>query len=126
MPIFGRFSCFGSSVFKIQSAITPSILGVRISYLDSRELSTIPLWQKELVLKNHKKEGKWPDGLYCWHLPDKCPLIKNKDGSPDSGGKPAGGSLKFNAGLKYVLKTKMLMGDQEIEELLSQAEAQGN
>ena len=51
---------------------------------------------------------------------------KNKDGSADSGGKSAGGGLKLNACLKYVLKTKMLMGDQEIEELLSQAEAQGN
>ena len=30
--------------------------------------------------KHHKKEGKW-DGLYCWHPLDKCPLIKNKDGS---------------------------------------------
>ena len=50
--------------------------------------------------------------------PDKCPLIKNKDGSADSGGKPAGGSLKLNAGLKSVLKTKMLMGEKEIEELL--------
>ena len=56
-----------------------------------------------------------------------CSLkTKMEDGSVDSGGKPAGGSLKMNARLKYVLKTKMLKGDQEIEELFSQAEAQGN
>ena len=38
--------------------------------------------------RNHKLEGKW-DGLCCWHHPSKCPLIKNKDGSVDSGGQPA-------------------------------------
>ena len=81
--------------------------------------------KKNWFCGHHVKEGKW-DGLYCWHHPDKCSLVKNKDGSADSGGKPAGGSLKLNAGLKSVLKTKMLMGDQEIEELLSQADAQGN
>ena len=81
--------------------------------------------KKNYFCKNHKKKGKW-DGLYCWHHPDKCPLIKNKDDSADSGDKPAGGNLKLKAGLKSVLKTKMLMGDQEIEELLSQADAQGN
>ena len=81
--------------------------------------------KKNWVCKNHKKKGKWGE-LYCWHHPDKCPLLKKKDEPADSGSNPAGGSLKLKAGLNFVPKTKMLMGDQEIEELFSQAEAQGN
>ena len=53
--------------------------------------------KKNWFCRNYKLKGKW-DGLYCWHH------LKNKDGSVDSGGQPAGG----------------------IEWLLSQAEAQGN
>ena len=81
--------------------------------------------KKSWFCKKQKKKGKW-DGLYCWHHPDKCPLLKKKDEAADSGSNPAGGSLKLKAGLKSVLKTKLLMGGQEIEELLSQADAQGN
>ena len=48
---------------------------------------------------------------------------RGKNQSTESGGKSVGDSLKLNAGLKSVLKTKLLMGDQEIEELFSQAAA---
>ena len=40
--------------------------------------------KKNRFCRYHVKEGK-SDGLYCWHHPDICPLIKNKDGSAESG-----------------------------------------
>ena len=40
---FRRFSAVWALLLKIQSAITPSILGVRGSSLDSRNLSPVPL-----------------------------------------------------------------------------------
>ena len=40
-PFFANFACFWALLLKIQSVIIPSILGVRGSSLDGRQLSTI-------------------------------------------------------------------------------------
>ena len=54
--IFGQLSCFWALFLKIQSAISPSILGVRGSSSDSRKLS--PIAFNNITLKAQKQKYK--------------------------------------------------------------------
>ena len=73
--------------------------------------------------KNHVLPGKW-DGLYTWHKPEDC---KSKKSAEDTTkGNSGAGNLQLNSNIKSVLMSNLCLSAEDVDKLLSEAEAQEN
>ena len=83
--------------------------------------------------KNHSVSDKW-DGLYMWHKPSECPRVaraaastqKNSESENGEETDTAKGNLQLNSNLRTVLMSNLCLSAEDVDKLLSEAEAQEN
>lgn len=83
--------------------------------------------------ENHSVPGKW-NGLYMWHKPSECPKVARaataaqKSSASEKGEETdtAAGNLQLNNNLKTVLMSNLCLSAEDVDKLLSEAEAQEN
>ena len=77
--------------------------------------------------KHHVLPGKW-DSMYTWHKPEDCKK-KEKSAEEDKDttkGDSGAGNLQLNSNIKSVLMSNLCLSAEDVDKLLSEAEAQEN